>query len=61
MRLGGNPDLSKHQFSTDRQEPLTTQISIRVTASMAKKLKAQKNWQNLVREAISEKLQEIES
>lgn len=53
----GNPNIKNYGFKTDRVEPLTAKLSMRVTNSMLAKLKEQDNWQELVREAIAEKLQ----
>lgn len=57
-RPGGNPDFgTKYAFTTTREEPLTENVSIRVSATMKSQLKKQKNWQELVRQAIAEKLE----
>ena len=53
----GNPDIKKYGFKTDRAEPLTAKLSMRVTDSMLAQLKERENWQELVREAIAQKLQ----
>ena len=58
-RPGGNPDLKKYCFTTDRDEPLREKLQIRVPASMKKELEARDNWQEFVRQAIAEKLQSI--
>jgi hypothetical protein len=55
-RPGGNPDLKKYSFTTDRDEPLRERLQIRVPASMNQELKAKDNWQEFVRQAIVEKL-----
>ncbi len=61
-RPGGNPDFgTKYAFKTDREEPLTESLSLRVPASMKSELKRLQNWQELVREAIVEKLEKLES
>ncbi len=52
----GNPNIKNYGFTTDRAEPLTAKLSMRVTNSMLAKLKQQDNWQELVRQAIAEKL-----
>jgi hypothetical protein len=58
-RPGGNPDFgTKYAFTTQREEPLTENVSLRISATMKSQLKKQKNWQELVREAIAEKLQQ---
>lgn len=57
-RPGGNPDFgTKYAFQTEREEPLTENVSLRISASMKSQLKQQKNWQELVRQAIAEKLE----
>ena len=56
-RPGGNPDIKKYGFKTDRDEPLRERLQIRVPASMKQQLLTQDNWQEFVRQAIAEKLQ----
>ena len=55
-RPGGNPALTKHQFTTDREEPCTAKLQVRVPPSMLAELKEYKNWQEIVREVLAEKL-----
>lgn len=55
-RIGGNPDLKEHQFTTDRAEPCSAKLSVRIQPSLLEKLQSQDNWQELVRQAIAEKL-----
>ncbi len=58
-RVGGNPELSKYQFTTERDEPLTEKFTLRVTTSMLKELLSlDGNWREFVREAISDKLKQ---
>jgi hypothetical protein len=54
----GNPNIKQYGFKTDREESLTAKLSMRVAPSMLDELKKQKNWQELVRTAIAEKLQQ---
>ena len=56
----GNPNIKNYGFTTDRAEPLTAKLSMRVTDSMLTKLKEQDNWQELVRQAIAKALEEKE-
>ena len=56
-RPGGNPDIKKYGFKTDRAEPLRERVQIRIPTSMKKKLQEQENWQEFVRQAIAEKLE----
>lgn len=61
-RPGGNPDFgTKYALKTEREEPLTESLSLRVPKSLLSELKSRENWQELVRQAIVEKLQEIRS
>jgi hypothetical protein len=55
-RPRGNPDLERHQFATDRDEPLEAKITIRITAQMEQQLKELPNYREFVRTAIAEKL-----
>jgi hypothetical protein len=57
-RPGGNPDLEQYQFSTDRAESLTEKLTIRIPPSMMTALKQRENWQELVRNAIAQALQQ---
>jgi hypothetical protein len=36
----GNPDIKQHGFTTDRNEPLTSKLTLRITKSMEDKLQA---------------------
>ncbi len=55
-RPGGNPDIKKYGFKTDRDEPLRERLQLRVPTSMKQQLLSQDNWQEFVRQAIAEKL-----
>jgi hypothetical protein len=57
-RTGGNPDLEKYQFTTEREEPLTAKFTLRVTHSMLTELKAISNWQEKTREKLSDLVRE---
>ena len=59
-RPGGNPDLKKYQFTTDREHPLTELASFRVDKPTKEALKSGElpNWQEIVRQAISKALEE---
>jgi hypothetical protein len=53
----GNPNIKEYGFKTGREESLTAKLSMRVAPSMLDELKKKDNWQELVRNAIAEKLQ----
>ena len=55
-RPGGNPEIKKHGFKTDRAEPLLEKLQLRISASMKRQIQEKENWQEFVREAIAEKL-----
>lgn len=55
-RPGGNPDIEKYGFKTDRDEPLRSRLQLRVPDYMKQRLVKRDNWQEFVRQAISEKL-----
>ena len=55
-RPGGNPALTEHQFTTEREEPCTAKLQVRVPPSMLAELKEYKNWQEIVRKVLAEKL-----
>ena len=47
----------KTRFKTDRPEPLTAKLSMRVTDSMLTEIKQKENWQEFVRQTLLEKLE----
>ncbi|WP_445635468.1 CopG family transcriptional regulator [Nostoc sp. DSM 114161] len=55
------PYLKKHQFTTNREEPLTAKITLRLPPSMLKKLKGLDNYPEFIRQAISDALNKLES
>lgn len=55
-RPGGNPELKKYSFTTDREEPLREKIQFRAPLSLKEKLYAKENWQEFVRQTLLEKL-----
>lgn len=58
--IKGNPNIKKYGFKTDRPEPLTAKLSMRVTDSLLAKLKEKENWQEFVRETLESALTETE-
>lgn len=56
-RPGGNPELTEHQFTTDRPEPLSKQLQLRITESMWAQLQTLPDWREFVRDAIQAKLE----
>lgn len=54
-RPGGNPDFGKKiKFQTERTEPLSEKITLRITASMLAKLEGLDNYREFCRKAIDE-------
>ena len=47
-------------FTTDREEPCTAHISLRIPPSLKAKLKKKDNWQEFVRQTLQKAL-ELES
>jgi hypothetical protein len=60
-RPGGNPGLVKFQFSTDREEPCSAKLTLRIPPSQYEKLKQIPNWQDKTREAIADLLEQLDS
>jgi hypothetical protein len=60
-RPGGNPDLANFQFTTDRDEPLSEKITIRISPSMLRHLQGLDNYREFCRKAIAEKLEQMET
>ncbi len=56
-RPGGNPDIVKYSFTTNREEPLSEKITIRITSSMLEALKLVGDYRDFIRIAIAEKLE----
>jgi hypothetical protein len=54
----GKPENLK-PFTTDREEPLTERIAIRVTKSMAEKIKSVENYPEFCRYALQKALDEL--
>lgn len=55
-----NPKIDQikaYTFKTERKESCTAQLNLRVPPSLLLELKKKDNWQELVRQAIAEKLQ----
>ena len=59
-RPGGNPDIVKYGFKQQYEwdEPCTASIALRLPPSLSKKLKKLPDWQELVRQAIAEIVEE---
>jgi hypothetical protein len=57
-RPGGNPDIKQYGFKSNRDEPLRARLQLRVPDSMKQQLDRQDDWQEFVRQAIAEKLQQ---
>jgi hypothetical protein len=56
----GNPDIKNHGFKTDRDEPLTESLTIKITKSMIEKLKSMENYREKCRQAIAQMIEELE-
>ncbi len=48
------PRLKKYRFTTDRSEPLTAKLTLRITESMNEKIKAIPNHPELIRVLLQE-------
>lgn len=58
----GNPDIKHHGFTTDRTEPLTSKLTLRITKSMEDELQALgTDKAEFCRNAIQKALEERES
>jgi L-lysine 2,3-aminomutase len=56
-----NPKIDQikaYTFKTQRQESCTAQLNLRVPPSLLSEIKSRDNWQEFVRQAIAEKLQQ---
>lgn len=53
MRKGGNPDLREHCFKSDRDEPLNSNLCLKVSASLLADLRAIDGWQDKLRESAA--------
>ncbi|MDJ0718750.1 MAG: hypothetical protein QNJ54_31750 [Prochloraceae cyanobacterium] len=45
------------RFKSDREEPLSKKITIRIAPSMFEELKKRENWNEFIRQAVTEKLE----
>ncbi|GAA6614415.1 hypothetical protein [Scytonema sp. NUACC26] len=58
----GNPEsLEPYKLTTNRQEPLTAKLTVRITQSMMDKLKSINSYPDFVRNAIQKALDELEA
>lgn len=55
-RPGGNPDITKYSFTTDKPESCTAKLTLRLPPSDYEALKQIPNWQERLREKIKELL-----
>jgi hypothetical protein len=55
----GNPDITKHSYRTDREEPLTENLNLRVTKAMKEQVQQQSNPPEFCRQAIQKALDEL--
>ncbi len=56
-----NPKIDQikaYTFQTERKESCTAQLNLRVPPSLLSELKSKDDWQEFVRQAIAEKLQQ---
>lgn len=60
-RPGGNPDLAKFKFTTERDEPCTAILNLRVPPSLLLELKSREGWQDLTRDAIANALKQVKA
>ncbi|MBW4566654.1 hypothetical protein PI95_033210 [Hassallia byssoidea VB512170] len=59
-RKGGNPKIKDYGFTSDRDEPLTGRLAIRVTQSMLARVKALDNYPEFCRQVLAKALDELE-
>ncbi len=45
------------RFKSHREEPLSKKITIRIAPSMFEELKKRENWNEFIRQAVTEKLE----
>ena len=59
-RPGGNPNIASHGFKQKYEwdEPCTANIGLRLPPTIRQKLKEIPNWQELLRQAIAEIVEE---
>ena len=61
-RTGGNPELKKHCYISAGDEPLDKHLQLMITNTMMIKVKSVNGkWQDFVRSAIQEKLDNMGS
>jgi hypothetical protein len=53
----GNPDIKNYGFKTDREEPLTEKINLRITKTMKEELSQKDDPPEFCRRAIQEALE----
>lgn len=62
-RPGGNPEITKYSFKTDRKHPLTELLAFRVDKPTKEKIKSGiiSDWQKIAREAVERAILEAET
>ena len=53
----GNPEVAKYHFTTDRAEPCTAHLSLRIPPSLKANLKEIDNWQEFVRKTLTKAIE----
>jgi hypothetical protein len=59
-RTGGNPDLGKFAFTTDRVEPCSERIQIRMPRSLKLRIHALPDWPEQVRTILENNVPELD-
>jgi hypothetical protein len=57
-RPGGNPDLVKHQYTTERAEPCSDRIQIRMPSSLVERIKSIPDWPEWARKTLAENIKD---
>lgn len=59
-RPGGNPNIQKHGFKTDRERPLVEKMTLRMDEEMKAAIKSGilPDWQEIARKALEKALHE---
>jgi hypothetical protein len=53
-RVGGNPGIEKWAYTTDRAEPCSERIQVRLPLSLKRRVQALPDWQERVRQLLDE-------
>lgn len=59
-RTGGNPEIKKWAYTTDRAEPCSERIQVRLPLSLKRRVQSLPDWQERVRQLLDKHVPELD-